>query len=141
MNILIIANICLSWITIFRFLMYTFALKMNTKNKISENAWKYAGIREVSYEWTMALRMLFGFRLLATFAVCYAADVNTNWIFILITLLFNSYFVLFLFGVTGPGIDKGTIVKPEKTFVPKLLTVLDFLGPLLFVIYYLFFQT
>ena len=80
--------------------------------------------------------MLFGFRLLVTFVVCYGGDVNTNWLFLLATLLFNFYFLLYILGIAGPGLHGGEAVRPADTRVPKLLTSIDFLAPLLCVIYY-----
>ena len=95
-------------------------------------------MREVAYEWTRSLRLLFGFRLLVRFAVCYAGDVETNRLFLFVTLLFNFYFLLYLFGFIGPGIDGGNVVQPQHTKLPKVLIMVDFLGPLFCVVYDIF---
>jgi hypothetical protein len=132
-------NIGLSAIAIFRFVMYSFALDMNTRIKFSPETWNDEKVQEVAYEWSRALRLLFGFRLLATFIVCYGGDIDTNLLFLLGTLVFNLYFLLHLFGVAGPGIDGGKVIQPQNINVPKILTTLDFLGPLFCVVYYYFF--
>jgi len=129
-------NAGLAAIGIFRFLMYAFAFEMNTRTKLSTEAWGNPQVVEVAYEWTRSIRMLFGFRLLATFVVCYGGDVNTNWLFLLATVLFNFYFLLHILGIVGPGIDGGEAVQPINTTVPKTLTWIDFLAPLFCVVYY-----
>ena len=139
MHTLVWMNAVLASIGIFRFVMYTFAFELNTRMKFSPEAWQNAQVVEVAYEWSRSIRMLFGFRLLVTFVVCYGGDVNTNWLFLLATLLFNFYFLLYILGIAGPGLEGGGAVQPTNTIVPKVLTSIDFLAPLFCVVYYHFF--
>lgn len=139
MHTLVWMNAGLTAIGIFRFLMYAFAFEMNTRTKLSAEAWQDAQVVEVAYEWARSLRMLFGFRLLVTFVVCYGGDVNTNWLFLLATVLFNFYFLLFILGIVAPGLEGGEAVQPANTTVPKVLTTIDFLAPLLCLVYYQLF--
>eukprot|EP00658_Telonema_sp_P-2_P006857 TRINITY_DN12582_c0_g1_i4.p2 TRINITY_DN12582_c0_g1~~TRINITY_DN12582_c0_g1_i4.p2 ORF type:complete len:153 (+),score=25.79 TRINITY_DN12582_c0_g1_i4:259-717(+) len=135
-------NAGLSVITLFRMVMYTVNLEFNTKTKFPPAAWQDPKIKEVAYEWTRALRLLFAARLMATFAVCSGGDPTTNWLFLLGTVLFNFLFVLHLFGYTkranelGDGIDGKGVVRPEHTNVPKILTWIDFLAPLTCALYF-----
>ena len=131
MDTLGVMNIAVASITIFRFLMYLFALEMNTRTKFSAESWLSEEIKEVAYEWTRALRLMFTFRLMVTFVVVYGADPLTNWLFLLATLIFNLLFLLNIFGLTGgAGIGKGKVVQPHNITIPKVLTWLDFLMPL-----------
>lgn len=136
MHTLVWMNAALSAIGIFRFLMYTFGFEFNTRNKLSAEAWQSAYVAEVAYEWTRSLRLLFGFRLLATFVVCYGGDETTNWLFLVATVLFNLYFLLFILGIVAPGLEGGDAVQPANKTVPKVLTTLDFVAPLLCLVYY-----
>ena len=139
MHALVWMNAGLSAIGVFRFLMYAFGFEFNTRNKLSTEAWQNEQVVEIAYEWTRSLRMLFGFRLLVTFVVCYGGDVSTNWLFLLATVLFNFYFLLFILGIAGPGLEGGGAVQPANTTVPKVLTTIDFLAPLLCLVYYQLF--
>jgi len=97
MDTLGVMNIAVASITIFRFFMYLFALEMNTRTKFSAESWLSQEIKEVAYEWTRALRLMFTFRLMVTFVVVYGADPLTNWLFLLATLIFNLLFLLNIF--------------------------------------------
>lgn len=138
MDTLIVMNLAAASIALFRFLMYLFALDMNTRTKFSPESWQNEHIREVAFEWTRSLRLLFTFRILITLLVVYAADPLTNWLFLLATALFNFLFLLNIFGITGgPGIGKGKVVQPHNITIPKVLTWLDFLVPMACVVYLL----
>jgi len=140
MSLVVWMNVGVAFITVFRFLMYVFALEMNTRTKFSSESWKSDLLQEMAYQWTRTLRMLFGFRLLATCVVVYGADPMTNQLFLLITVIFNLFFLLDLLGFTGwKGIGKSDVVQPHNINVPKVLTWIDFLAPLFCLVYLLSF--
>ena len=137
METLSIMNLAVASITAFRFLMYSFSLEMNTRTKFSEESWQQESIKEVAYEWTRSLRLMFTLRLLATAVVVIGGDAYTNWLFLLAVTCFNFLFLLNIFGITGgAGIGKGMVVQPHNITVPKVLTWLDFLLPLGCVVYW-----
>lgn len=136
MHTIVWMNIGVAVGTIYMFLMYTFALELNTRTKIRAEAWMDEGVQEVAYEWTKGLRQFFGFRLLATFVICYGGDVHTNRIFLYATALYNLYFVVaFVRGLPCAG---GKVVKMAHTVLPTIIVSTHFLGALFCVVYDLF---
>jgi len=92
-------NIGTTAVTLFRFVMYTFFFDINNKIKVSEDVWEgRSDVREILRKWGSTLRILFIFRLVITYAICYVGDYESNVVILFASLI---YCVLFLVDVTG----------------------------------------
>ncbi|WP_041421630.1 hypothetical protein [Shewanella sediminis] len=118
-------NVGITAVTLFRFIMYTFFFDVNNKLKVSEGIWEErSDIREMLRKWGSTLRMLFIFRLVITYAICYVGDYESN-----VALLFASliYCIIFLIDVTGVW----DVKQKEKSLmenvgpVPIIISLID----------------
>jgi len=118
-------NLGITAVTVFRFVMYTFFFDVNNKIKVSEEVWdSRADIREVLRKWGSTLRILFIFRLVITYAVCYVGDYESN-----VAVLFASlvYCIVFLVDVTGlwDVKEKEKSIMENVGPVPTIISSID----------------
>jgi len=118
-------NLGITAVTVFRFVMYTFFFDVNNKIKVSEEVWdNRADIREVLRKWGSTLRILFIFRLVITYAVCYVGDYESN-----VAVLFASlvYCIVFLVDVTGlwDVKEKEKSIMENVGPVPTIISSID----------------
>jgi len=118
-------NVCITAVTVFRFIMYTFFFDINNKIKVSEEVWENrSDVREILRKWGSTLRILFIFRLVIAYSVCYVGDYESN-----VALLFASliYCILFLVDVTGLW----DVKQKEKSImanvgpIPTIISLID----------------
>jgi len=125
MNGIIWINIGITAVTLFRFVMYTFFFDINNKIKVSEEVWEgRSDVREMLRKWGSTLRMLFIFRLVITYTVCYVGDYESN-----VAVLFSSliFCILFLVDVTGLWDVKQEEISIMENVgpIPTIISLID----------------
>jgi len=118
-------NIGTTAVTLFRFVMYTFFFDINNKIKVSEDVWEgRSDVREILRKWGSTLRILFIFRLVITYAICYVGDYESNVVILFASLI---YCVLFLVDVTGMWDvkQKEKSVMENVGLIPTIISSID----------------
>jgi hypothetical protein len=148
MHHLILFNLTLASITLFRFVVYAIpqGLYYATKVKIHPKYWSNKNIQEIAFYWTKAIRLMNFTRLLFVLCVVLGSDIYTNWLHLIISFLFDIYL---LYIMTIKDIFKSNKnndqydgpIKHDNVIVPQSIQSLLVILEVLFIVYHEFHKS
>lgn len=125
MNGIVWINIGITAVTIFRLVMYTFFFDINNKIKVSKSVWENrSDLRETLRKWGSTLRILFIFRLVVVYSICYVGDYQSNVMILFSQLIFCVLFLVDVMGLWDVK-QKEKSVMENVGPIPTIISFID----------------